>query len=494
MKTFTKVETTRVAYHKEPLKNTIHRSSLIVPEIDGTEVDISFLNHFLIKRGYENIGCRISAIDAHGALIETRLISIDEPRVYKISLSRLFDYKARNYVIEFFSAKNLFIPFPAVMMNHRGNGSISYVHSYSRLLNDVFEEDSINQLNVAEASIDIRRTPGAEPVILFSSGIKHINGTLQCTLAADGISYEENFKIDCPRLSNLEIKLSDIFKDLPATFMGHLKITPPEQFMFYGRLLVGHRTADGAFSGNHSYYDCSTVTEYWPSALPSMRLYPYFNELENIIRIYPNMSLGTYDCSVNLFDGDGKNLREISIGKLSSPSNEEIDISISELVRLNRIEVSSFELQVRPLTGNAPTRVSNQLVYASGALEASFPVGLVHSEVFVSERKKVVWGQLVIGGGFESWLGIVSETAKSSSSSLEVSYYSEEGLIAKRQWKLQLGAAIIQKFPEDLPELMANLDDLQYVWYYVQGESVPISSFSVTRNIGSGHCTGEHGF
>ena len=43
MKTFNDVQKTRMKYHKEPDLNSVHRSSLMVPEIEGSIAEISFL-------------------------------------------------------------------------------------------------------------------------------------------------------------------------------------------------------------------------------------------------------------------------------------------------------------------------------------------------------------------------------------------------------------------------------------------------------------------
>ncbi|EMF98201.1 hypothetical protein LEP1GSC123_0086 [Leptospira borgpetersenii str. 200701203] len=49
MKLRKEVEATRRSYHLEPTLNSVHRSSLLVPEIPGSIAEISFLNHFFNK-------------------------------------------------------------------------------------------------------------------------------------------------------------------------------------------------------------------------------------------------------------------------------------------------------------------------------------------------------------------------------------------------------------------------------------------------------------
>jgi len=56
MKKLKDVEAVRKQYHRDPTLNSVHRSSLMVPELPETKVDISFLNHFLLKRNHQMVG------------------------------------------------------------------------------------------------------------------------------------------------------------------------------------------------------------------------------------------------------------------------------------------------------------------------------------------------------------------------------------------------------------------------------------------------------
>ena len=86
----------------------------MVPELDGSIAEISFLNHFLIKRNHKKIACVITPINMDGKKIESKLYHIDEPKVYTFTLTGIADEPVSNYIVEFFSVDNLFIPFPAV--------------------------------------------------------------------------------------------------------------------------------------------------------------------------------------------------------------------------------------------------------------------------------------------------------------------------------------------------------------------------------------------
>ena len=66
MKAFLDVEQTRKDNFLDGQSNSVHRSSLLVPVLPDSEVSISFLNHFLIKRGILLVGCKVTAIDNAG--------------------------------------------------------------------------------------------------------------------------------------------------------------------------------------------------------------------------------------------------------------------------------------------------------------------------------------------------------------------------------------------------------------------------------------------
>ena len=110
MKSFLEVEKNRRNYHQDGARNSIHRASLLIPNLGAGNTRVSFLNHFLLKRGCEKIGCRITAIDHNGKRIESRLVSIDAPVAYDLPLTESFSEEANSFQVEFFAADNIFFP------------------------------------------------------------------------------------------------------------------------------------------------------------------------------------------------------------------------------------------------------------------------------------------------------------------------------------------------------------------------------------------------
>ncbi|MCE9599001.1 MAG: hypothetical protein K8S54_13635 [Spirochaetia bacterium] len=277
MKPIHEVEETRKKYHLYPNKNTVHRSSLMAPAIAGCDVYISFLNHFLLKRGYQSVALKITAVGRQGNLLDSITFDVKDPIVYTFNLSRLFAEKnPENFLVEFFSDKNLFIPFPAVMVNHVGKDFVNVVHSYNRVLNDIFENDSVNKTQVAEASIDVVCDSTYDTFVTFATGIVSVRDSLRLSYAEKNKSVQGALAIDLPRLSSKSYFLSEVIPDLKNSKGGVIKLSQPVQSMFYGRLLAGIvNRQTGAFSANHSYYDSSAVAEYFPDP-DSYRTYPLF--------------------------------------------------------------------------------------------------------------------------------------------------------------------------------------------------------------------------
>ena len=90
MKAFKDVEANRIAYHKSKNKNTTHRSSLIVPRFNQAISNISFINHFLLKRNNKNVTLKITAINDNGMLQDSLSLEINEPKVYTFDLEDFF--------------------------------------------------------------------------------------------------------------------------------------------------------------------------------------------------------------------------------------------------------------------------------------------------------------------------------------------------------------------------------------------------------------------
>lgn len=500
MKSFKAVEATRRGYHADAARDSVHRSSLLVPVLPAAAAEVSFLNHFLLKRGYPRVGCRVTEIDGEGKRIRASLFQIDAPRAYTLRLSEDGHPDCASFMVEFFAAENLFIPFPAVMVNHRGDGFLNSVHSYNRILNDVFEDDAINSVSQREAAIDVRVDEKASTFLVFSAGQSPCEGALDVRLDHDGRRFERAVPVSVPRFSHRVIGLREIFPGLTRMTGGVLTVRQPRQPMFYGRMLVGRAAPDGAFSANHSYYDSSGVAEYWEDGCPSARLYPFMPGLDNRLRFYPILSPGGLRLAVVPRDTIGRALGRIEAGILESPGGKPIDLSVNDACRaagIDPAETSAFAVEAAPTEGGTPTRVNHQLVYGSGGLESSINMSLTNPNVFAPAGKGgFTWGQFPVGEALESCLAITTNGPNGEACDVDLSCYDEGGLVAERRLHIPAGAATILKPEELLPDaVLARAEGgLDYVWFELRAKRPDIYGYAVVRHRRTGHCSGEHSF
>lgn len=501
MKKFKEVEITRKDYHRDPTLNSIHRSSLMVPEIEGTEVDISFLNHFLLKRNHSNVACKITAIDLEGNKIESKLHKIDNPIVYTFTLTGMVKQPVSNYMIEFFAPDNLFIPFPAVMINHRGKNFINQVHAFNRVLNDIFEDDVINSNQVKEASVDLPLNSNSDTFLLFTAGPFSCDNSCEIEIRTIDRSYKKTIPINVPRFGRKKISIRENFNEMPEGIGGIIKVTQPKQSLFYGRMFCGQSISDGSFSANHSYYDSSSIEEYWDDLRPSSRFYPFFSQLSNIVRLYPIMSKSNLAIQVGIYSDHGSLIKNFDVGNIHSPSDAYLDININELSKTKQIDlktISTFSIIANVNHGKMPTRIGHQLIYGAGGLNSSIAVSLFNPNIFSPPNKKSFkWGQAISGGRYDSLIGIVADPSENSNideHNANIKFYTKDGLISEKNMNVKNGSAIKIKVAQELGIKTGNEDLPEYIWCTIDSEHLGLNFFSIAFNLDTKHTSGEHGF
>ena len=495
MKSLRDVEKTRLDFYTDSQKNSIHRSSLLVPVFPDSEVSISFLNHFLIKRNNPNVGLRITAMDELGARVNTRLFPIDEPRVYTFYLQRDFCSEAKSYLVEFFSSSNIMIPFPAVMITHRGPQSYSTVHSFNRVLNDVFEDDEINTIQVEEGSIDIAQNSNTSTFFAIYAGQYRLCDEIELKFTGHSTELSKRIAVDIPRLTHQSFALESVFPEIEHQ-QGSLIIRQPKQNMFYGRLLVGQKLATGDFSANHSYYDNSKIAgEYWDDSNPSHRTYPIIQGLTTKIRFYPIQSPSTLRLIILVKDSQGCILAKSDEFQLMSPGSAWLDIDINQLLitlGVNIRDAIAFTLVAQPTVGRTPMRISHQIVFSGSDLESSVAISLQNSNIMHSNsRPRTTWGQLIHSREFDTWISFTNDGKTSECTEIEVEFFSETGLIKTIPVSVAQGTGVTLLLSDilGLPQ-----DDDQFIWFKVESANYFLTEWSISRHKISGHCIGEHSF
>ena len=493
MKSVLEVESDRAEYHKFGNINTVHRSSLLVPRFETATTNISFLNHFILKRNITDVALKITPLNKGGHAKDALCFEIKEARVYSFNLDELFEdqHEIKEYLVEFYSNKNLFIPFPAVMVNHIGPDFVNSVHSYNRILNDIFEDDKVNKHHVYESSIDVIVDNEYDTFFNFATGIFKVDADI--SVANSQSNEKKLLSVELERLTNKNYFLSDIFnKDLSEGTI--LKILQPKQSLFYGRLLSGViNKKTKSFSANHSFYDSSSTEEYFENS-QSYSTYPYFPDCQNGITMYPIMSPSVLDIHIELSGHDKRYKSEVKT--IISPSNEPIVFNVNELVRESGIpNVTLFKVVANTSAQKIPTRVNHQLIYGScdskSKLRCSINASLFNKNILVPPKKTgLTWGQILCDENYESRLGICFNDNFGEPEEISIEFYSKNGLIKSlNQILVPLNSLI---FDNNFFTSIAASNE--FIWFVAKSKRPDIVADCFHYDRTTGNASGEHSF
>ena len=495
MKSILAQEKDRSLYHKHPNKFSVHRSSLLVPKIKGLKSKITFLNHFVIKRNNDQVSLKISAYNKDGKCIDTYYEEVKEKKVYNYDLEIYFyNFKKHivSYQVEFFSSKNLFIPYPAVIVEHVSESSHNVVHSFNRVLNDSEEDIKINSTKVKEAAIEYFVNNKYSSSFIFHNGQKECNNNLKIVFHSKTKLIKKKVPIKLKPFGTKLILLKDHISKMEWNKKKIVTVEVPKQEFFYGRLLTGiisNKTNQVDFGGNHSFYDSSKVNEYFQNN-ESFMLYPFFENYENKLTFYPINSQSTLEVSILL-----PNKIKIFCGNIKSPAHESLEINVNEIFKKNKIKTPLYELRVKSLMGKIPTRINHQYIVANKKklIKASISNSLINSFIY----KKIVnkpgfsWGPILINRKYLSYLSVQNYSLECEKNIFDLNIYSHAGKIYSKRFNLNKNRQLILNNSQ-LLKLKNNTGEM--CWYTITSKKNNIHAFSFHENKKSGNISGEHSF
>lgn len=511
MKPYLQVLQDRATSSENSEKNAVNRSSLIVPIIDGFNAQISFLNHFYIKRGYKDVSLKITPYDKNGDPKESTSHQINKPIVYTFDLPRNIRNSqdiAGCYELEFFCSKNLFVPFPAVMINHISTECINIVHSFNRNLNDLREYQKISNKVTREASFEYINNDQYETFIVFQRGLASIDidDKLKFELYTSESKEKNPIWQSMLNINHLNhstshfMRVGTIFKNIPKSNSKNqyfLKIQQPNQFMFYGRLLAGIASKEvKAISANHSYYDTSQDDEYFQQG-ESFRTYPYNRCGLTEIIIYPITAPTSGEVSILA--------NEMKLGKIKPKCimtfkfgeiTEIRHINITKLVeKASLTDVQTFSVLFKPALGyKTPARFSHQLCYGVSEKNLTSSINVTLNNVHglpASNKPSQAWIQIINDDDYftQTWLCLNEIVDKRSpkSAQIDLSIYDSTGLIKTKCIEINAGEAL---------EIFNNVgSNDKYLWALAKSsKNIPFKMYTCHTSKLSGHSSGEHSF
>jgi hypothetical protein len=515
MKKFAEVEKTRQAYHRDPNFNSVHRAASIFPVLDTARyrTNLTFLNHWKIKRGIPEVAARHTLRDGEGERLGQTLQVLDQGKAYSVDLEDVaedlgFDSLPAegSWEVEYFSARNMFIPYPAVVLNTWNDSFFNQVHAYARVLNDFGEEKTINRTHVREASIDVVLDDDHDTFVEVLNGPFPADAALRFVLTGqDGKAVERSAPFRAAAFAKRRYALSEVFAGtVEATRTAHsLFIDQPDLPMLFSRVYGGViRREDGAFSANHSYYDNGKTDEYWivdpRHEAHSSKTFPLFDTLDLTLRLYPIACPAALDFHARFFDAAGRKIETLrDIAHLTEASAAIVEFPLGRMGRERGAR--SAELFVTPAGGDrVPMRIALQVCYGTGSgLDSSINISLLSPYVFAPEGKPGrAWCEIAGVAGVENRIGLyhTPPVPDEGGHPATVTLYrdADEAVMTA-----ELPLAGRQAWAAELDVLMPGYKDFlggRNGFLYAESDSQFLRCLTLQTNAETGHTAGEHGF
>ena len=514
MKKFADVERTRRAYHSAPERNSVHRAASIFPILDTVRyrTNLTLLNHWLIKRGIPEIGACHTLRDSEGARLAQVYTILDQPKAYAVDLEEIAEAAGLGtlptegtWEVEFYSARNLFIPYPAVVMNSSNDSFFNQVHAYARTLSDVDEDAQINATDVRETSLDVVVDEEHDTFVEVLNGPHPADAEVSFALQdQDGGTIERTQRFEGGPYAKRSYLLSEVFgEDVAGTRADRTFFMRQPHFdMFFSRVCGGVIRRDrAAFAANHSYYDNSRLDEYWPidpaHAVHSSKNFPLFDDLGLVLRLYPIQCPAALDFHVALYDGGGRAMgvkRDVASVEEGGHRIQEFDLG-----GIGRAEgARSAELLVTSHGDRVPMRIAFQVCYGTGSgLDSSINISLFSPYVFAPEGKTGrAWVEIAGAPEVENRLGLyhTSPLPDEAEHGVTIHLYRDADT-EFRAATLRLRGK--QAWAQEMDALIPGYKDFlggRNGFIYGESDSQFLRCLSLQTHSRTGHTSGEHGF
>lgn len=238
---------------KKQKTSVFHSSSAVflVAKNEGLDLstEISFLNHFLLKRGIDNVVAKIYIRSLGGDLVREHVLTIAEPRVYAFDpCADIPSPFLGSAYIHFQSDQNLAVPFCAVVSTIRAKDSVCAVHTYGRQLESKEIGSKIDLESTTESGWTVRDDAGVQSFGVFHNGASEVK--LQVAIDVSNHAQESLNStrfVSIAKHGTLLIVPSNQIPDL-AKFLGgrpgHAKVGLKGLKGSFPRMLCGNFFAD----------------------------------------------------------------------------------------------------------------------------------------------------------------------------------------------------------------------------------------------------------
>jgi hypothetical protein len=321
--------TVEAAVPRGVARKPVFRSSAIFPVFHLPEIRtrIAFLGYWLVKRGIPEVHAVVTLRNAQGKALHRHTRLITETRAFRIEVADLLAetgvVSGSEFVgsleIEFYAARDLVYPYPAVVVQYYGPEFGTIVHSAQRVFNDGEDRDTNLETSVPEAGFNIYADNDREPFFAFVNGCDEVRGgqVEMKFFNARGETLAHTIPVSVLSPYQTTVVYPDRHVDLQA-FLGGQPGTAQIRFdvsWVFPRIIAGNvqRSRQG-LSVTHTYYDTSANSgseHYWPDApegwLPASLYVPVSvtEDRYTNINFYPIYSPAELEFDIAFYREDG---------------------------------------------------------------------------------------------------------------------------------------------------------------------------------------------
>ena len=269
-------------------RKPVFRSSAIFPFLVNKKLNtnIYFLGYWLIKRKIKEVSLLVTLRNKQGHTIKRESVLINKVKSFKLSIKKLLQINGHKQIIgsielEVFSSQDMVYPFPAFVINLKGDKTSSFVHTCGRIYNDITDLEANNTNLIPESGFDISEKNNSFPFFSFVNGPKQIiNEKINLSLVNhQGLSKKKIVKFK--KIQPYETIFVNFLNQQEKKFFENRKgiVRIKHNFKtFFPRFLSGNFDEKKFNSSiTHSYYDLykkNDPSQYWKNPNKNFFLIP----------------------------------------------------------------------------------------------------------------------------------------------------------------------------------------------------------------------------
>lgn len=494
--------------------NPVFRASALFFVIvnDSIDTHVTFMNYWREKNDNKHVSAMVTLRDASGAKIYRDHFSLEDG-VYNIKVSDL-PITARPFMgsveVEIFSGEDLKFAMPAMEVFYISEDSVSCVHSNQRVFNNIEDMDRNHSLNPWQTGFDVFANDEYTGFVAFVNGprsVPNASARLKVFNSAGEIMEVDISLGHVPAFSTRLISLSEIedVEEFLGSDVGFCKIDL-DNFGVFNRFVCGNFSRDESkILVTHSYYDCSTHSDYCDIEDINSDEYISFlpfvlpKDIDLDLVFYPIYAPSRLSFCLESLKPGGDIVGRVDIpGAFESNGTKMYRIDVRRALegKLDAIEDGIYCLHLDEINGKFPMRMAFGLNYRKGDVGCNISASIAQNLGYGIRSRRYLWGPLVLRRGIRNLI-LVSHFCKGknehSEADIVLKMFGREGLIVQKSLRTVHGQGLILEADEILSEYVHYTDDPEFAWYTLESGCADLTANQI-HITPSGFIGGDHSF